>query len=226
LAPEFASARSPRRIEKFYSAVISDFQFIAEASMTTTTINIKGLVFLVADANPYFSRIVVGLLRSFGANNITEVRNSFDAIQILNSQKVDILFCDDKLPPHGGLQVTHAIRRKRDNENRTIPILIMASTTRESLIKIARDAGANMVMAKPVSATSLYDRLAWIAFNPRQFVDTATFYGPDRRFKNEPIPGGVGRRKGDKPQTYEASEPAQVPNDIGDLAKPALMGQG
>jgi len=194
--------------------------------MTTATINIKGLVFLVADANPYFSRIVVGLLRSFGANNITEVRNSYDAIQMLSSQKVDILLCDDKLPPHGGLQVTHAIRRKRDNENRTIPVLIMAGNPRESLIKIARDAGANMVMAKPVSATGLYDRLTWIAFNPRQFVDTPIYYGPDRRFKSEPIPGGVGRRKGDKPLGSDASEPAQVQSDLGNLAKPALMGQG
>ena len=193
--------------------------------MTTASINIKGLVFLVADANPYFSRIVVGLLRSFGASTVTEVRNSFDAIQMLSGQKIDILLCDDKLPPHGGLQVAHAIRHKRDNENRTIPILIMAGDTRESLIKIARDAGANMVMAKPVSATSLYDRLTWIAFNPRQFVDTETYYGPDRRFKNEPIPGGVGRRKGDKPQSAESGESGQVPNDVGAPANPALLGQ-
>src|SRR5262249_60828828 len=132
--------------------------------MTTATINIKGLVFLVADANPYFSRIVVGLLRSFGANAITEVRNSFDAIQTLNNQKIDILLCDDKLPPHGGLQVAHAIRRKADNENRTIPILIMAGDTRESLIKIARDAGANMVRGKTGSATGVYDTVASSAF--------------------------------------------------------------
>ena len=52
--------------------------------MTTASINIKGLVFLVADANPYFSRIVVGLLRSFGASTVTEVRNLFDAIQMLS----------------------------------------------------------------------------------------------------------------------------------------------
>jgi len=200
--------------------------------MTTATINIKGLVFLVADANPYFSRIVVGLLRSFGASAVTEIRNSFDAIQMLSTQKVDILLCDDKLPPHGGLQVTHAIRRKRDNENRTIPILIMAGDARESLIKIARDAGANMVMAKPVSATGLYDRLAWIAFNLRQFVETPTYYGPDRRFKNEGY-SGIGRRKGDKPQVGDASgakseqdkEQDKLSAGTGDRNKPALMGQ-
>ena len=194
--------------------------------MTTATINIKGLVFLVADANPYFSRIIVSLLRSFGATAITEVRNSFDAIQTLNTQKIDILLCDDRLPPHGGLQVTFAIRRKRDNENRTIPILIMSGDARESLVKIARDAGASMVMAKPVSATSLYDRLTWIAFTPRQYVDTPSYYGPDRRFKNEGGPGGVGRRKGDKPSSGETASTAPSLDTPSDGATdPALIGQ-
>jgi CheY-like chemotaxis protein len=192
--------------------------------MTTTTINLKGLAFLVADPNPYFSRIVIGLLRSFGANNTAEARNSFDAIQILNSQKVDIVLCDDKLPPHGGLQVTHAIRRKTDNENRTAPILIMAGDTRETLIRIARDAGANMVIAKPLSPASLYDRLTWIAFNPRQFVDTPNYYGPDRRFKIEGFPGGVGRRKGDQVQVAEESGPALGQSDIDNLFKSARVG--
>jgi CheY-like chemotaxis protein len=194
--------------------------------MTTTTINIKGLVFLVADANPYFSRIIVGLLRSFGANAVMEVRNSFDAIQMLNGQKIDILLCDDKLPPHGGLQVTYAIRRKRDNDNRTIPILIMSGETRESLVKIARDAGASMVLAKPVSASSLYDRLTWIAFTPRQFVDTPSYYGPDRRFKNEPYQG-IGRRKTDQPAEAAATPPPAEPaqGDDTDAASPTLMGQ-
>ena len=193
--------------------------------MTNPTINLKGLMFLVADPNPYFSRIVVGLLRSFGTNNVIEVRNSFDAIQILNGQKIDIVLCDDKLPPHGGLQVTHAIRRKKDNENRTVPILIMAGDTRESMIKIARDAGANMVIAKPLSPASLYDRLTWIAFNPRQFVDTPTYYGPDRRFKIEGYPGGVGRRKGDQVQVAEESGPALGQSDIDNLFKSARVGQ-
>jgi two-component system, chemotaxis family, chemotaxis protein CheY len=194
--------------------------------MTPQSLNLKGLVFLLADSNAYFSRIVVGLLRGFGANSLAEVRNSYDAIRTLNAQKVDILLCDDKLPPHGGLQVTHAIRRKANNENRNVPILIMAGDTRESIIKIARDAGANMVIAKPLSPTSLYDRLTWIAFNPRQFIDTPTYYGPDRRFKIEGYPGGVGRRKGDKDQPVaKQSGPAMAQTEIDNLFKSARVGQ-
>ena len=194
--------------------------------MTPQSLNLKGLVFLLADSNAYFSRIVVGLLRSFGANSIAEVRNSYDAIRMLNGQKVDILLCDDRLPPHGCLQVTHAIRRKVDNENRIVPILIMAGDTRESIVKIARDAGANMVVAKPLSPTSLYDRLTWIAFNPRQFIDTQTYYGPDRRFKIEGYPGGVGRRKSDKEQVVaKETGPGMGQNEIDNLFKSARIGQ-
>jgi len=194
--------------------------------MTNHSINLKGLVFLVADANPYFSRIVVGLLRSFGATNVIEARNSFDAIHVLETQKVDILLCDDRLPPHGGLKLTHAIRRKKDNENRTVPILIMSGEARESVVKSARDTGANMVIAKPLSPASLYDRLTWIAFNPRQFVDAPTYFGPDRRFKIEGYPGGVGRRKTDQVEIAAETGPAMGQSDIDSLFKSARRGQG
>ena len=86
------------------------------------------------------------------------------------------MICDMRFPPHGGLALTRAIRNKTDNENRTIPILMMASDSRETTIKQARDAGANMVIAKPISPANLYDRLTWIAFNPRKFVDTAKLF--------------------------------------------------
>ena len=75
-----------------------------------------------------------------------------------------------------------------------------------------------MVIAKPMSPASLYDRLAWIAFNPRQFVDTRTYFGPDRRFKIEGYPDGVGRRKGD--QMVEIADevgPALAQDDIDNL---------
>jgi two-component system chemotaxis response regulator CheY len=68
---------------------------------------------------------------------------------------------------------------------------------RISTIKHARDSGANMVVARPMSPFSIYERLAWVAFNPRKFIDSETYFGPDRRFKIEGLPDGVGHRKGD-----------------------------
>jgi hypothetical protein len=89
-------------------------------------------------------------------------------------------------------------------------VLIMTTDTRSTIISEARDNGANMVLVKPISPASLYDRLVWIAFHTRMFVDSKNYFGPDRRFKIEGFPGGVGRRKGDQ----------QV--DIGNDAGPTL----
>jgi CheY-like chemotaxis protein len=188
--------------------------------------NLRDLVFVIADPSSYLCMIVHGMLRSFGANKVMEVRNSLGVVQALTGQKVDVLLCDARLPPHGGLKLTHAIRRNSHNENRTVPILLMSSDTREKTIKNARDAGANMVVAKPLSPASLYDRLAWIAFNPRQFIDTETYFGPDRRFKIEGYPGGVGRRKGDKVEAVaEETGPAMSQNEIDSLLNFTRSGQ-
>jgi CheY-like chemotaxis protein len=166
------------------------------------------------------------MLRAFGATKVMEAKNSIDALKILSQQKVDVLLCDSRLRPHGGLTITNSIRRNADNENRTIPILLMTSDTRDTTIKYARDAGANMVLAKPISPAALYDRLSWVALNRRQFVDAPSYFGPDRRFKIEGYPGGVGRRKGDnETDVAEESGPTLAQNDIDSLFASARSGQ-
>jgi CheY-like chemotaxis protein len=194
--------------------------------MKNPAVNLRDLVILVADPNAYARRITNGMLRGFGANKVLEVEQALSLFQVLTSQKIDILLCDTRLPPHGGLMLTRTIRRNTNNENRTIPILLMSSDTGETTIKNARDAGANMVVAKPMSPSSLYDRLSWIAFNPRPFIDTATYFGPDRRFKIEGYPGGVGRRKGDKlVEVAQEVGPGLAQNDIDNLFSAARKGQ-
>ena len=194
--------------------------------MKNAAVNLRDLVILVADPNSYARRIINGMLRGFGANKILEVENSTGLFQSLTGQKIDILLCDARLPPHGGLMLTRTIRRNADNENRTMPILLMSSDTSETIVKQARDAGANMVVAKPMSPSSMYERLSWIAFNPRPFIDTATYFGPDRRFKIEGYPGGVGRRKGDKIiDVAEEVGPALAQDDIDSLFSAARTGQ-
>jgi two-component system, chemotaxis family, chemotaxis protein CheY len=189
-------------------------------------INFRDLMILIADPSPYLCMLVHGILRGFGANKVIEVRHSFGVLETLIGQRIDILLCDARLPPHGGLSLTRAIRRNTENENRTMPILIMSSDTREATVRNARDVGANMVVAKPMSPASLYDRLAWVAFNPRQFVDSETYFGPDRRFKIEGYPGGVGRRKGDKvAEVAEEVGPALAQDDIDNLFNAARTGQ-
>ena len=193
--------------------------------MKNPTINLESLTILICDSNPYARRITHSILRGFGANNVLEVENTLALLKTLSERKIDILLCDERFPPHGGLALTRAIRRNKMNENRTIPILLMTGDARESTIAQSRDVGANMVIAKPLSPKNLYDRLAWIAYSPRNFVDTESYFGPDRRFKIEGYPGGVGRRKSDKAvEVADEVGPALAQGDIDSLFGAARSG--
>jgi two-component system, chemotaxis family, chemotaxis protein CheY len=186
------------------------------------TVNLRNLVIVVADPSSYWRRAICGILRSFGANKLVEVENSTDLIRILSSQKIDLLLVDTLIRPHNWFKVAQMIRRNPNNENRTVPILLMCNETSEQIVKSSRDAGANMVVAKLMSPNILYDRLCWIAFHSRSFVDCPNYFGPDRRFKIEGYPGGVGRRKSDTAtKVAEEVGPALVQDDIDSLFKAA-----
>ena len=168
----------------------------------------------IADPNHYTRRLVQGMLRNFGANKIIEATSSEDTLKILSEHKIDVMICDSELPPKGGLSLARTIRHNKDVGVHTLPILLMTADAREATIKMARDAGTNMVLLKPISPKNLYDRLAWVAFTPRNFVDSPAYFGPDRRLKIEGYPNGVGRRKGDQPvEVGKQAGPPPVQNN-------------
>ena len=45
----------------------------------------------------------------------------------------------------------------------------------------SRDAGITEFLAKPISAKALYQRILNVVANPRPFIKTKTYFGPDRR---------------------------------------------
>jgi hypothetical protein len=62
----------------------------------------------------------------------------------------------------------------------------------------ARDAGVTEFLAKPISAKALYQRILNVVANPRPFIRTKTYFGPDRRRNVNPNYVGPERRKGGK----------------------------
>jgi len=180
--------------------------------MIKPTINLRDLIVLVADGSSYFSMLVHGMLRGFGTSKVIEARNAVEALRIITSQHIDVLICDSRLPPNGGHALIRAIRRKADHDHRTVPILMTSADTRETTVRRARDAGANMVIAKPMSPANLYDRLAWIALTPRKFIDAPNYFGPKRRFKIEGPAGTPGRRRTDRPVDGLPEAPKLVPD--------------
>lgn len=175
--------------------------------MARNTLNLRNLNFLVADANPFSSKIVHSILRNFTAESVFEAHDAKDAEAIMQSSKVDALLVDHRLPGIGGIEYTRMIRQNPAHPCRSIPILIMAGEAKLSLVRAARDAGAHLVVSKPVSPSVLFDRLVWIAYRSRRVIAVNGYFGPDRRFRFENPPQGKARRKSDQDKDQvEASD--------------------
>ncbi len=59
----------------------------------------------------------------------------------------------------------------------------------------ARNAGVDDFLAKPISAKSLLSRIMAVLGEPRKFIRSGDYFGPDRRRKDSPSYRGAERRK-------------------------------
>ncbi|HEY4774261.1 MAG TPA: response regulator [Xanthobacteraceae bacterium] len=202
------------------------FRLSMRSAMSETTINLADLHFLVADESYYYTKVIQSIFHGFGVRRVLATHDAVSTLEVLIQSKIDLLICDTSLPPAGGLSIVRGIRRNPSCPFRTLPIMVMTTAATPVVVAKARDAGANMVIAKPVSPKALYQRLAWIAFSPRPFVDAGTYFGPDRRFKIEGFPNGVGRRAGDKPiEVGMETGPAMSQDEIDNLLSSTRSGQ-
>lgn len=166
--------------------------------MSNKSLNFKGINIMVADENENIRGIMQGMLRGFGVANVIEVPDGEMALREIAIRNVDALFCDLNLPKVDGFSLIKQLRANESHPSRFIPILILTSHTQQRNIEKSRDCGANIVIAKPLSVKAVYDRLAWIAEEPRAFIQATGYMGPDRRFKTEGLPNGIGRRAADE----------------------------
>lgn len=168
-----------------------------------------------AEARLYFGRITVAVVESgeLEADILCQIFNGFkvrhvrrytstgSAQPILLREDADLLVVGNCPPSEGELDEYDFIRwlRRCEQERmRKAPVILLAGHTLQANVIRARDCGANFVIAKPVTPTVLFDRIAWLARDGRQFIECPSYCGPDRRFqKLGPPPGTNGRRHDD-----------------------------
>lgn len=136
------------------------------------------------------------ILRGFGAYHVFDAADASRSKSLLRHEKIDVFICDAELEGHSGFDLVHGLRMDKSHPLRGIPMLISTGTTRMSDIRRARNAGANIVIKKPMSPIALYERLSWISHNPRKFWESESYFGPDRRVRDTGEFKGGERREG------------------------------
>lgn len=160
-------------------------------------IEFQRLRFLVVDDNQHMRRIVRQLLHGFGSREIYEAEDGASGLEAFNGHNPDIVITDWAMPILDGLELTQMIRKPDANANPYVPIIMLSGHSEKSRVAQARDAGVTEFLAKPIAAKALYERVLSVVLNPRPFIRTSSFFGPDRRRNVNPNYSGIERRKGD-----------------------------
>jgi DNA-binding response OmpR family regulator len=81
------------------------------------------------------------------------------------------------------------IRTHRSELIRFLPVIVCSGFTSQRLVEECRDNGANEIMVKPISAEKMAQRILYVIERPRHFVKAPSFFGPERRRREEPVVG-------------------------------------
>ena len=156
--------------------------------------DIQDLKFLVVDDDSNMRHLVSTILRSLGVKATATADNADKAFGLLFDFEADIIICDLRMDPQDGIEFTRMVRTHDDSPNCYVPIIMLTGHSEKSAVMRAREAGVHEFLAKPVSAKKLYGKIRSIIENPRDFIRTGDYFGPDRR-RQDPKYDGPERRK-------------------------------
>ncbi len=183
---------------------------------------------LVVDDNQQSLDILGQVLSGFGVRGIHKAESGRDALRVAGQQVFDFIVTESNMNGLDGFELVRSVRRMQGQPNALIPILMVTSHARISLVHRARDSGANFLVAKPITPKVLLDRITWVAKEDRMFVQAPNYVGPERRFQRlGPPPGVSGRRKDDlHSELGAATSPNLSQDQINSMMKPMKVNFG
>lgn len=159
------------------------------------SLNLSKLSVLVVDDLGPMLEVVVDTLKILGVGQVYQARDGESGFRQFVRYRPDIVLTDWEMEPVDGLELVRAIRRDATSPKRTAPIIVMTGYGAAARVAAARDLGATEFLVKPFTANELARRINHVIDHPRDFVETAEFFGPDRRRRKNDAYDGTERRK-------------------------------
>ena len=158
--------------------------------------DLKALRILVVDDNRHAAEIVKSILGSLGAQEIRQATTAHRAFEAMQREMFDVIIVDQNLGKGDeGVQLVRRIRNDPASPCPYVAILMLTGYTEHRRVTAARDAGVSEFLSKPFTVAALLRRIDALIHNPRPFVRSADYFGPDRRRRAEPTYAGPERRR-------------------------------
>ncbi|KIL99618.1 cAMP-binding protein [Paramagnetospirillum magnetotacticum MS-1] len=157
-------------------------------------VDLSPITALIIDDSRYARSFIKTALQSFGIKTILEAGDGPTGLEILGQQPVHLVIVDHDMAPMDGIDFTRFLRAGDMVACDDVAVIMMSAESASEVVFQARSAGVNEFLVKPMSADSLFRRIRNALVNPKAFVRSPGFRGPDRRTLSRPPPGVAERR--------------------------------
>lgn len=154
-------------------------------------------VLVVDDIEPSLE-LISQVLLGFGVRRSSLCPSVAEARRTLAERTFDLIIADGEMPTEDGFDLIQELRRDETNPNFTVPVILASGYMPRDKVARARDAGANLVILKPIVPGVLLSRIQWLATGKRDFVQAPGYCGPDRRLRKGAAPEGLERRASER----------------------------
>jgi two-component system sensor histidine kinase RpfC len=135
------------------------------APVTADELPSFGLRALVAEDNKFNQVVMRNLTRRLGIS-VDVAENGAEALRMLETGEYDLVFMDVRMPIMNGYEATRSLRARADRLAALPVIAVTAEATRND-VRLCREAGMDLHVAKPVGVQALADAVAALGLAPR-----------------------------------------------------------
>lgn len=180
-------------------------------SANLTAEDLGGLKALVVDDHANTVRLMVDVLRAAGLGQVYSAQDGLSARQMLTRRDPDLIFTDWRMPLMDGLDFTRSIRMAAVSPDPyvpdpEVPVIMVTGHRSAREVEQAREAGVNEFVVKPFTPAALLSRIQLVLSQPRHFIVSNGYVGPDRRRKTELAYAGPLRRTNDPDEVIDIVE--------------------
>lgn len=166
--------------------------------------NLSSIKLLLVDDNQHMRVLLTEIVRALGAKHVFEAVDGATAMDFLRANAVDVVITDLAMQPIDGIEFVRMLRNSPTSPAPLLPVIMITGHSTQTRVCEARDVGVTEFLAKPVTVRGVLERLLEVVDNPRPFIRSETYFGPDRRRKSETGFAGPWRRANDpKPEVVD-----------------------
>ena len=151
---------------------------------------------LIIEENPAYARMLADMLRILGSDTIIVESDDRKAMSLVDDLEPQLILCEYKTAKIDGIGFTRELRRS-GSKCKQVPVIMVKADLTPGQLTEARNAGVHEMMSKPFAWQDLLKRLQNVLFKPRQWIEVATYTGPDRRRFNTGDYSGAKKRRGE-----------------------------